>query len=198
MNLLRRVSRPLMSGIYVFGGINQLRDPGSKYGAAQPVAPGFARAVNDSPVPVTLPTETEQLIRLNGAVMVGAGTLLGLDKFPRLSAAVLAASLLPTTAAGHRWWEAEGEREKTQQQVHLLKNLSMLGGLLLTVGDQGSRASVPQMSRRAAKRARREAVLAARQASLSGELRTARARRSVEAAPRKVTKAATKAVKKAA
>ena len=198
MNLLRRVSRPLMAGIYVFGGINQLREPSSKYGAAQPVAPQLAKAVNDSPVPVTLPTETEQLVKLNGAIMVGAGTLLGLNKFPRLSAAVLAASLLPTTAAGHRWWEAEGEREKTQQQVHMLKNLSMLGGLLLTVGDQGSRASVPQMGGRALRRARREAVLAGRQASLSGELQAARARRSIESAPRKVTKAATKAAKKAA
>jgi len=44
---------------------------------------------------------------------------------------VIAATLAPTTLAGHRFWEAENERGRAQQRVHFLKNLSMLGGLLI-------------------------------------------------------------------
>ncbi len=72
----------------------------------------------------------------NGAAQVLADSLLAIGKFPRLSAAALAASLVPTTAAGHRFWESDDKQERAQQQVHFLKNLSMLGGLLIAAGNR--------------------------------------------------------------
>ena len=58
---------------------------------------------------------------------------------PRLSAAVLATSLVPTTLAGHRFWEAPAETRQ-QQQLHFFKNLSLLGGLLIAAGDTDGQA----------------------------------------------------------
>ena len=50
-------------------------------------------------------TSTEDAVRINGGVQVAAGALLTLNKLPRLAALALAATLVPTTAAGHRFWE---------------------------------------------------------------------------------------------
>jgi uncharacterized membrane protein YphA (DoxX/SURF4 family) len=83
--------------------------------------------------PLGLPTDTEQLVRLNGVAQVVAGTTLALGWFPRISALVLAGSLVPTTLAGHRFWEEDDPKARAQQTTHFLKNIGLLGGLLLTV-----------------------------------------------------------------
>jgi len=38
---------------------------------------------------------------------------------------------VPTTLAGHRFWEEEDEAARAQQTVQFLKNAAMMGGLLL-------------------------------------------------------------------
>ena len=48
---------------------------------------------------------------------------------------MLAGSLVPTTLAGHRFWEKSETGERTLQQQQFTKNLSMLGGLLLAAVD---------------------------------------------------------------
>ena len=101
-----------------------------------------------------------------------AGTLawlLALGRFPRLSALTLAATLVPTTAAGHRFWEAEEDADRAQQRIHFLKNLSMFGGLLITAADTAGNPSLAWRTRHAAKTARREASLVARTAKASGQ-----------------------------
>jgi uncharacterized membrane protein YphA (DoxX/SURF4 family) len=70
---------------------------------------------------------------------------------------VLAATLVPTTAAGHRFWEEHDPTAKGQQRLHFFKNVSMLGGLLIAAGDTDGKPGVAWRTRRAAKDARREA-----------------------------------------
>jgi uncharacterized membrane protein YphA (DoxX/SURF4 family) len=122
-----------------------------------------------------VPDQVEQAVRLNGAVQVLAGSLLAIGKFPRLSAAALAASLVPTTAAGHRFWESDDKQERAQQQIHFLKNLSMLGGLLIAAGDTAGNPSLAWRGRHAAELAKREAALAAKSAAAEAQTITARA-----------------------
>jgi len=64
-------------------------------------------------------------VRANAGLRVGAGGLLLLGVLPRL-----AASLVPTSLAGHQFWKKEGP-ERKQQLVHFLKNAATIGGLLL-------------------------------------------------------------------
>ena len=75
-------------------------------------------------------------MKVNGAVMVGAGALLALGKLPRLAALALAGTLVPTTFAGHRFWEETDEKARKMQRIHFLKNVSMLGGLILAATDK--------------------------------------------------------------
>jgi putative oxidoreductase len=70
-------------------------------------------------------------VRLNGYTMVAAGVTLALGILPRLSAVALVASLIPTTYAGHPFWEEQDPQKRQGQLIHFLKNVSMVGGLLL-------------------------------------------------------------------
>ena len=67
------------------------------------------------------------------------------------------ASLVPTTVAGHRFWEEKDPAQRKAQQLHFFKNVSTLGGLLLAAGDTEGKPGVAWRARRAAKDARREA-----------------------------------------
>lgn len=166
MSLLRRVARPMLASMFVTGGLDALRDPGPKGPAATDVA---SRVVPRLPgVPEQ---DAELLVKVNGGVQVGAGLLLALGRVPRLSALALAASLVPTTAAGHRFWEYDDAAQRRQQQIHFLKNVSMLGGLLLAAVDTEGRPGVGWRARHASehagaavRRGRRESRLAAKAA----------------------------------
>ncbi|MYX74474.1 DoxX family protein [Streptomyces sp. SID3915] len=151
MSLLRIVGRPFLASMFIAGGMNSVRRPQDVATAAEPVV----RPVTDRVA--VLPERTEQLVRLNGAVQVAGGVLLGLGRFPRLSALALAATLVPTTLAGHRFWEAEDDSDRAQQRIHFLKNLSMLGGLLIAADDTGGSPSLLWRGRHAAQGVRHDA-----------------------------------------
>jgi uncharacterized membrane protein YphA (DoxX/SURF4 family) len=69
--------------------------------------------------------------------------------FARPAALVLAGSLIPTTLAGHRFWDAPDPETRRQQTIQFLKNVAMFGGLLLAAADTGGRPSVPWRAKRA-------------------------------------------------
>ncbi len=98
-----------------------------------------------------------------------AGSLLAMGKFPRLAALAIAATLVPTTLAGHRFWEADKEEDQAQQRMHFLKNLSMFGGLVIAAADTAGSPSIAWRTRHAAKTARREATMVAKTAKRSGQ-----------------------------
>lgn len=43
--------------------------------------------------------------------------------------------MLPTTVAGHPFWEIDDPAKRSQQRVQFLKNLGILGGLLVVAFD---------------------------------------------------------------
>src|SRR4051794_20190630 len=126
--LTRRFARPLMAAIFIQGGIDVLRNPGPRVQRARPVTETLADVLH-------LPEDPEQLVKLNAAAHIAFGTLLALNKVPRLSAAVLATSLVPTTIGGHRFWEETDPQAKAMQRVHFFKNLAILGGLIVAATD---------------------------------------------------------------
>jgi uncharacterized membrane protein YphA (DoxX/SURF4 family) len=137
--------------MFVYGGLDALQHPEGKVKAAEPVAGPIAERIPH------LTTDTETLIRMNGAVMVGAGALLATGKFRRLASAALIVSLLPTTYAGHRFWEESDDASRTQQRIHFLKNMGLLGGLILSALDTEGQPSWSWRAKGTALRARRAA-----------------------------------------
>ena len=59
----------------------------------------------DKQLPVQVPRDVEQWVKVDAGVKVVAGALFALGRLPRLTALALSASIVPTTLAGHRFWE---------------------------------------------------------------------------------------------
>jgi len=146
MTVTSVLARPLLAGIFVYAGVDAVLHPEGKADAAADVAPAVGGCMG-------LPTDPVALVRLNGAVQVAAGALLAIGKHRRLAAVALAVSLVPTTYAGHRFWEETEPTRRQQQRIQFLKNLSILGGLITAAADTGGRPSLPWRARRAAKAA---------------------------------------------
>lgn len=145
--LARRLARPMMAAVFINGGIDVLRHPKSRAEVAAPVATKVAE-------PLPLPSDPEQLVKINAAVQLVAGVLLALGRFPRLAATALAASLVPTTLAGHRFWEHDDPAQRAQQKIHFLKNTGLMGGLVLAMLDTEGAPSLGWRAKRAAGQAR--------------------------------------------
>ncbi len=85
--------------------------------------------------------------------------------------------LVPTTAAGHRFWEENDPDRRGHQRAHFLKNAAILGGLLVATGDTAGMPSLAWRGSHGVKCARRDlrsSARAARVPARAGLLRLAR------------------------
>ncbi|WP_305091538.1 DoxX family protein [Prescottella sp. R16] len=155
--IVRRIARPLLSTVFIAGGIDSLRNAAPK---AQAAGPFLDKAAGSLPGSVTgkLPSDPETLVRINAAVQVGAGTLLALGKAPRAAALALAGTLVPTTVAGHDFWNVQDPQQRAAQRMQFFKNMTMLGGLLIAAVDTEGKPSLGWRGRRAAQQAQESIV----------------------------------------
>jgi putative oxidoreductase len=72
----------------------------------------------------------EALVRANGAAMVVGGLSVALGLYPRVGAAALVGSMIPTTYAGHPYWQHQDEAKRFADRIHFFKNLSLIGALV--------------------------------------------------------------------
>lgn len=162
--ILRRLARPMLASIFVWGGVQGLRHPQPHAEAARGLVD---KTVGQERLPDSIPTDPNLLAKVDGAVKLGAGLTLAVGKAPRLSALLLAGTLVPTTVAGHAFWEYQDEEERAGQLIHFLKNVGLLGGLLIASADTEGKPSVSWRAKRAAKSANRRAHSMAESAKVS-------------------------------
>ena len=117
MSMIRSLSHMLLSGIFIAGGADAFLKPGPR-----------VNKVEASGIP-----EPEQAVVFNGAVMVIAGLALALGIAPKLAAAVLIGTLVPTTFVGHPFWKEETVAGRKNQLTQFFKNLGLIGGLVLVL-----------------------------------------------------------------
>jgi putative oxidoreductase len=165
MALSRRIARPLLASIFVVGGWDALWNPEGKAKKAEAVSEPFSESIGVDQL------DAKTLVRINGAVQIGGGVLLAVGKYRRLAALALIGSIVPTTYAGHRFWEESDPTTRAQQKMHFLKNLGLLGGLVLAAFDTEGE---PSLGWRAKRQAREfETVIGV------GQAKARRARKSV-------------------
>ena len=157
MPLSHRLARSFIAPMFIAEGFDSVRNPIDKAKAAEKVAGQLSG--------LGLPEDPAQLIRLTGAVQLGAGALLAIGRVPRLASVALAASLVPTLA-GHRFWEETDLEAKADQRMQFFKNLAMLGGLMLAAMDTNGAPSLGWRAKKAAGKA--TASIGAMGASIGG------------------------------
>ncbi len=190
MSLVRTIARPLLAATFIARGVDAFLHPMTRAERAQPIAERLAAAIG-------APKDGELLIRANGAVMVGAGALLGTSTMPRLAALTLAASSVPATYVDHPFWELKDPQQRRAERGLFLREVGLFGGLLLAAVDTEGRPGLAWRGRhavdeleRSAHRASRQARRARRQASWAGRQLRRQARLEARDAVRSAQKAA--------
>lgn len=143
--IVRRIARPLLAAVFVTGGIETWQDPAGRAKAAGPVIDKIREVLS---LPESVDTVT--IVKVDATVKIVAGGLLAANRMPRLASLALAASLVPTTIAGHAFWAEEDPDRKVAQRTHFMKNVSLLGGLILAAVDTEGKPSVAYRARQAA------------------------------------------------
>ena len=92
---------------------------------------GRAQKVEQAGIPLA-----RQATILNGAAMTLAGSALTLGIAPKLASLVLIGSLIPTTYVGHAFWQEDVPANRSGQRIHFLKNLAIIGGLLMILQEK--------------------------------------------------------------
>lgn len=142
----------MLASPFIMGGINSLKHVDAMVDRAAPVTEMLEPVVEKaSPVPFQL--TARQVVIANGVIHVVAGSMLALGRAPRLSSFALAATLIPTTFGGHRFWEESDPQIRANQRNHFFKNISMTGGLILASVDTEGKPSIAWRAKRKARRA---------------------------------------------
>ncbi len=168
----------MLSAIFISSGVKILLNPDSKAEAAGRVTDRIGPLIEK--VDPRLPSDTRTLTQIKAGVDVLAGLLLATGHVTRPAAAALAVGLIPTTVAGHPFWSHPKE-ERAAHQTQFLKNLGLLGGLLLAAADTEGRPGLKyrtthavdrsqRIVKRAVRTAKREAKIAAMSAAAGRKL----------------------------
>jgi putative oxidoreductase len=140
--VLRRLARPLLGVTFVAAGADALRDSDRRVRNARSLG---------------MP-EPQSATRAIAGTQVVAGALLALNRFPRLTSLALALTVVPDAATGHAFWSESDKQDRQAQRSLFVRDLGLLGGLLVSVADTGGRESVPHRARRTARRATKKAA----------------------------------------
>jgi putative oxidoreductase len=140
--VLRRLARPMLGATFVTAGVDGLRDSDQRERAARSLGVGDPRVTT----------------RLVAGTQIGAGALLVLGRFPRLASLALAATVVPEALTAHAFWQQDDKQDRQSQRALFVRDVGLLGGLLVSVADTGGRESMPHRARRTARKATKSAA----------------------------------------
>lgn len=149
--IVRRIARPLLASAFVAQGIETLA--GIEQDAPD-VGPALKAAENlPDPIASKVPDNPALVAQVTGAAQVAGGVLLATGRIPRVSAALLALTVLPTNFGRHMFWAEPDPLRRAQKRHAFLTDLSLVGGLILASADTAGKPSLGWRGRRAGRRA---------------------------------------------
>ena len=115
-NLAALAGRVLLALLFVLSGVGKVTDPAGTLGYMKSANLPFAQL----------------LLWASVVVEIGASAMLVLGWKARWGAAALFLWMIPVTAVFHNPWAGDPAQAQ-MQMVHLLKNISIMGGLLFVI-----------------------------------------------------------------
>jgi putative oxidoreductase len=138
VDLPRIAGRAAIAAVFIHGGGCTLQDLEPRVQAAAPLLGRLRKRLRFLP-------GDKALVRATATVHVAAGLLLATGAFQRTASGVLFLSLVPTTIAGHPFWEISDPRQREMEMIQAIKNVGLGGALLVLLGPA---ASAPDAGRR--------------------------------------------------
>ena len=157
MSLSRLIARPMLSSIFLVGGVNALRNAPTLAAKAQPVTDKLVPLLQRAAPQLPIPTDPAQLIRINAATQIASGLMPG---HRTGSSAVGRGPRRDTGADDVRRAPVLGDRRPDHPQpaaAALLQERQPGRRLVIAAGDTDGKPGVAWRARRVAKDARREA-----------------------------------------
>lgn len=127
MSLVRTIARPLLASSFILAGVERIRHADQTVQNLGIVLRPIANAV---------PKADEKIVaRTIGGVQLGAGILLAVGKLPRFAGFLLTVTSTLNAAAEFGAADTTTSEGRRWQRNQLMKNISLLGGVLLASVD---------------------------------------------------------------
>lgn len=136
MSIVRLLARPLLATGFIAAGVDRLRDSDQ---TALQLRPTLDRVGSLVPSAAAVTGNPQLVAKVLGATQVGAGSLLALGKLPRLSGLLLTGTAVLNAVVEYKNAETDTSDERKARRAALLKNLSLIGAVLLVVVDTNGR-----------------------------------------------------------
>ncbi|MET9213358.1 MULTISPECIES: DoxX family protein [unclassified Nocardia] len=162
---VRRVARTLLAATFVAGGVNALLHPKPRAAAAAALADQSRGSLPDA-LAARIPDDPGRLVKVNAVTQIAGGVLLASGRAPRPAALVLAATVIPGTVTEQDFWAEPDPDRRAAKRAGFLKDLGLLGGLLITASDTAGKPSLGWRARQAL--SSRESRVAAESAAIVG------------------------------
>lgn len=150
--LIRRLARPLLASTFVANGVETLMHPQSRVQEASNLVVKGQESL-PSNIASSLPSDPDTMVKVTAAVQIAGGTLLALGKAPRPAALALAATVVPATVTEQNFWAETDPARKAVKRTAFLKDMGLLGGLMIAAADTAGKPSLGWRGRRAARKA---------------------------------------------
>ena len=139
MSIVRRLARPLLATGYIAGGMDAFRNSSA---AAKQLDPVLKTV--ESAVPQLRPVTANRAVVAQGiaAAQVSAASLLAISKLPRLSSTVLLGTTALNGYTQYRSADASTPEGKSTRRAGLLKNVSLLGAVMIAAVDTSGNPSL--------------------------------------------------------
>ena len=147
--MIRKFARPMLASVYVADGVETVINPSAHRDNAQ-AALKKIRSVVPREYRSFVPSDPTTAALAVGGIKIGAGSLFGLGKAPRLSASLLAATAVASLLGRHAFWEARDEQEKARRRSGALTEVALLGGILLATVDTDGKPNLQWRAQKAA------------------------------------------------
>ncbi|SEJ21398.1 Uncharacterized membrane protein YphA, DoxX/SURF4 family [Demequina mangrovi] len=168
---MRALARPMLASWFVYGGVQSYLEPEER---AARVAPTVEPALEELGLE---DVKTVDLVKAHGIASIALASALALSRAPRSAALGLAGLAGVTTALSHPFWKEEDEAKRDEELEQFLKNLSLVGGVLVaaTAGhsqrhiDRKKAKKVKAKEKAAAAKAKEKEAKAKAKAAAKGE-----------------------------
>ncbi|WP_446225836.1 DoxX family protein [Nocardia sp. IBHARD005] len=144
---VRRIARALLGTTFVAAGVNGLMNQKPRADAANALAEKGRTGLPDA-LAARVPDDPSQFVRINSAAQVVGGLLLATGRAPRPAALVLAVTVVPGTVTEQDFWAEADPDRKAAKRVGFLKDLGLLGGLMIAASDTEGKPSLGWRARR--------------------------------------------------
>ena len=136
--MLLSIGRVLFALLFIFSGASKFFDIGStaqiieaKIGVPEMLAPYAVELENFAGM-----TAFRVAAYLVAGVEVICGLMIAFNLAPRVFAVVLVIFVIIATVLVHDFWNQSGGSERLENIIHVLKNTSILGALLMIIGQK--------------------------------------------------------------